>query len=364
MKGASGPIQPPDQVPSLSIIVAAYNAEPTLGPCLEALLEGGLDPQDEVLVVDDCSDDRTAEIARSFPCTLLRTPRNSGAAAARNLGASHSKGTHLLFVDADVVPPTGWRGSFKDLLQRDPKIDVLVTFPCADPPHRDFFSAYKHFFLHHSFQRIAPGELQGIYGAMFCITRELFTALGQFDERYLGASFEDLDLGLKARLAGGRIFLTDAVQWRHLHQHTWRSLLVNDYVRARGYVLTISILKGVASMLARHGSANNANPHLAINLLTSAGILGYFAGGLALAPLLPLGSLPLLVLCLGAGTSLLGVHLLLNREFLALLLRKQGPGFAFKGLLWGLLDYLIMGLGAGDGAARVALGKLTPEIGN
>jgi len=64
-------------------------------------------PPSEVIVVDDGSRDRTAEVAAEFGAQLLRNERGGwGPARARNAGAARAQATHLLFLDSDdlLVP--------------------------------------------------------------------------------------------------------------------------------------------------------------------------------------------------------------------------------------------------------------------
>src|SRR5688572_30164841 len=104
----------------ISVIVPAYNAAATISSCLQALLRNS-DGNTEILVVNDGSTDRTAEIAREHGVTVLstNTPR-SGPAAARNLGANHASGEILFFVDADVVIQPGSVALVRDTFQNDP----------------------------------------------------------------------------------------------------------------------------------------------------------------------------------------------------------------------------------------------------
>lgn len=76
-----------------SVVVPAYNAESTIGSCLEALLNQSLPrEQYEIIVVDDGSTDGTAGVVRKYPVRLIQQ-ENLGPAAARNVGAQEATGT-------------------------------------------------------------------------------------------------------------------------------------------------------------------------------------------------------------------------------------------------------------------------------
>lgn len=90
--------------PKVSVIVAAYNAEKYLARCLDSLAAQSF-RDFEVIIVDDGSKDRTAEIADSF---ISRDSRfrvihqsNSGVAVARQAGLDSSKGKYTIHVDSD-----------------------------------------------------------------------------------------------------------------------------------------------------------------------------------------------------------------------------------------------------------------------
>ena len=88
--------------PFISVIIPVYNGEKFLPGCLEALVSGSYRDY-ELIVVDDCSTDRSVEISREKGAQVLKTSRQSGPGGARNLGAHHARGEVLFFVDADVV---------------------------------------------------------------------------------------------------------------------------------------------------------------------------------------------------------------------------------------------------------------------
>lgn len=90
-------------IPDVSFVIAAYNAEDTLGDAIaSALAQTGVSV--EVLVVDDCSTDATRELAGNYPdarVRLIAQPKNGGPAAARNAGFAAATGRWIAVLDAD-----------------------------------------------------------------------------------------------------------------------------------------------------------------------------------------------------------------------------------------------------------------------
>src|SRR5947209_1749173 len=101
----------------VSVIVPARDAQDTLPRTLKAILAQELDGEFEVIVVDDGSHDRTADVARQAAATIrvLEQPPQ-GPAAARNFGAAKARAGRLAFCDADVFPAPGWLRAGRDAL--------------------------------------------------------------------------------------------------------------------------------------------------------------------------------------------------------------------------------------------------------
>jgi dolichyl-phosphate beta-glucosyltransferase len=110
--------------PLLTIIVPAYNEAKRLGPTLDRIL-GWLDGRGitaEVLVVDDGSQDGTAELvaarAASDPrLVALRYPGNRGKGFAVGFGVERSRGELVLFTDADLSTPIEYFDKLERALQ-------------------------------------------------------------------------------------------------------------------------------------------------------------------------------------------------------------------------------------------------------
>ena len=97
--------------PFVSVLVPARNEAARIGPCLEALAQQQY-PAYEVLVLDDCSEDGTADVARSFASRMPGLRVIPGAPLPAGwVGKPHAcaqladraRGEWLLFTDADVV---------------------------------------------------------------------------------------------------------------------------------------------------------------------------------------------------------------------------------------------------------------------
>ena len=86
---------------SISVVVPAYNEAGRISAVLRPVVASSM--VDEVIVVDDGSDDGTTDEAMSFPVQLVCLPENCGKAAALDAGVSRAKNDTFLFLDADLV---------------------------------------------------------------------------------------------------------------------------------------------------------------------------------------------------------------------------------------------------------------------
>jgi N-acetylglucosaminyltransferase len=115
----------PVAAPSLTVIVPAYNEEEGLSATLDALLRQTV-PCDEIIVVDDGSADRTAEIARRYGVTVLQPPANLGTKArAQNYALPYCRTELVLAVDADTVLSDDYVEQIKPAFA-DPKVTIAA----------------------------------------------------------------------------------------------------------------------------------------------------------------------------------------------------------------------------------------------
>jgi len=109
----------------LSIIVPAYNEEKALGKVLDSLKEISAknNYETEIIVVDDGSKDRTAEIARARDVKVLRHIKNRGYGASLKTGVNSSKNEIIAIIDADGSYPIE---EISGLLEDIDECDMIV----------------------------------------------------------------------------------------------------------------------------------------------------------------------------------------------------------------------------------------------
>lgn len=91
--------------PKVSIIVPVYNTEQYIAECIQSILQQSL-KEIELILVNDCSTDRSLEILKSYEqedsrVTVIDLPENVGVGDARNKGIDISSGEFVAFVDSD-----------------------------------------------------------------------------------------------------------------------------------------------------------------------------------------------------------------------------------------------------------------------
>jgi glycosyltransferase involved in cell wall biosynthesis len=112
-------------VPLVTVIIGAYNAERYLAEAIESVLVGTY-RNFELIVVDDGSTDRTSEIAESYgePVSCIRQA-NGGMAASRNRAIPEARGDYLAFLDADDRFPPDKLERQLAVFDADPELDVV-----------------------------------------------------------------------------------------------------------------------------------------------------------------------------------------------------------------------------------------------
>jgi glycosyltransferase involved in cell wall biosynthesis len=174
----------------LSFVIPAYNEEKYLAPTLAAIHEAAraVGEPYEIVVADDSSTDRTAEIAQAAGARVERVEKRK-ISAVRNAGARVAQGDVLIFVDADTRISAAVVSAALEALRNGAVgggagVDMDEHAPAWT--HRVMFFLLPFFYL----MKWAAGCF------LFC-RRDAFEAAGGFDETYFAAEEIHMSQALK-----------------------------------------------------------------------------------------------------------------------------------------------------------------------
>lgn len=115
--------------PRFSVVIPARNEEALIGDCLASLARQDYDGPYEVIVVDNASTDRTAQVARSQGAVVV-SEDNPGVCWARQRGTLGAEGEIIVSTDADTTFAPGWLSRIDRKFREDPSV-VAVAGPCV-----------------------------------------------------------------------------------------------------------------------------------------------------------------------------------------------------------------------------------------
>lgn len=216
---------------AVSVVIAARNAQETIGEQLEALCKQSWPDGGEIIVADNGSSDRTAAIASTFdspavPVRVVDAGERPGAGHARNRGVAASHHPKIAFCDADDVVSSTWVEAISRGLDDDVAVGGRLDFERLNAPWT----------VGSRGRLLASGQLPLFDGAFpvlsscnLGIRRATFDELGGFDVDYLRG--QDAELSLRLHRAGhDPSFLETAV----VH-YRMRTTLPEIYRQARGW---------------------------------------------------------------------------------------------------------------------------------
>jgi GT2 family glycosyltransferase len=211
--------------PLVTVVLVTYESGPTLAACLAALAAQTF-RDFELVIVDNASSDGAAQAAARAEASirLIANPSNRGFAAAVNQGARAGRGRWLALINPDAYAEPDWLERLLAAARAHPDVRAFASrqLMAAEPGRLDGLGdvmAGAGFPFRGGYGRrddgeAAVGEVFSACGGAMLIERALFLELGGFDER-LFCYCEDVDLGYRLRLAGGRTLVVPDAVVRH-----------------------------------------------------------------------------------------------------------------------------------------------------
>jgi GT2 family glycosyltransferase len=224
--------------PKVGVLIPSWNSAALLPRCLDSLAQQGAEL--ETLVVDNGSSDGTVKLLQERGVPHLALPENLGFARAMNLGVGRLRAEFVFALNVDTVVAPESVGTLAAALAGDgslagvqPRILQLEGDGAErDPGRARLYSAgqaltrdgraFERGAGEQSTRYLKRREVFGVCGAACLLRRQLFDDLGGYDERYF-SFYEDVDLNLRARIAGWRFeYVPDAAVW-HLGNASWQA---------------------------------------------------------------------------------------------------------------------------------------------
>lgn len=198
---------------SVSVVIPAWNLHDLTAQAVESVLAT---TSAEVVVVDNGSDPPlTFDDGR---VTVVRNAANEGFARACNQGAKAASGDLLAFLNNDTIARPGWLDAMTARWCPGLIVGAHLLYPDGGTQHSGVFFRRRAGLLE-AFNRTAPapsGEVPAVTGACLLISADDFDG---WDEGFRNA-YEDVDLILRHRQAGGRVWFEASAEVTHLESRT------------------------------------------------------------------------------------------------------------------------------------------------
>ncbi|AFY33787.1 glycosyltransferase family A protein [Calothrix sp. PCC 7507] len=195
-------------LPLISVIIPVYNRDRYLAEAIESVLAQTY-PAIELIVVDDGSSDRTAEVAQSYP-VIYHYQINGGIGAARNTGIGLATGEFLAFLDSDDIWVTDKLAKQMAAFESDPNLEAVFGYA------QQFYSPE----VNEEFRRriLCPEQpLAAHISVAMLIKRSAFMRIGLFDTKLkVGIDISWYISAIENQLQ--QVTLTDVVYHRRLHE--------------------------------------------------------------------------------------------------------------------------------------------------
>jgi len=222
-----------DSQPKISVIIPTYNRAEMACKCVASVLETGW-AELEVVVVDDCSPDNTAEelkmrFGHDHRVRYMRNPRNSFQAVSRNCGAKAATGEYLFFLDDDNIVDASIFAELIAAFERHPEAGLVAPLSIHQRPGKEnvIWTLGSDFNRWTSQPRdkganipFLPENVSEIdclttYSPnAFMVPRAIFEKLKGFSEYYV-AIFEESDLGWRIMEAGYSAYIATKARISH-----------------------------------------------------------------------------------------------------------------------------------------------------
>jgi GT2 family glycosyltransferase len=222
--------------PMVSVVIVSHNSAEHVAPCLNSLKRNTIYPRWELIVVDNASQDATADLVKQAAKSdsrirLIRQSGNVGFAAGNNIGVRAARGECIILLNMDTVVSHGWMERLLRHARKDPSVGMVVPVTNSAGNEVRINVRYADLQEMEEFALSLARDNMGIgldirMGPLFCalIPRAVWSRVGELDERFEVGMFEDDDYSHRLAKAGYRIVSAEDCFVHHFGQGAFSKL--------------------------------------------------------------------------------------------------------------------------------------------
>ena len=201
--------------PDVSIIIPVHNKFELTYHCIASLLFSRNECSYEVIVVDDCSDDKTTEIQDVIAnVEVIVNQENLGFLRSCNKAAQHAKGRYIVLLNNDTEVGNGWLDEMLDVFERFEKVGAVgakLIYPDGKLQEAGgiVWDNGQPWNLGRDGNPFDPQwnyvrQVDYLSGAALAVPKAVWEEVGGLSDEFAPAYYEDTDLAFKVRAAGYR----------------------------------------------------------------------------------------------------------------------------------------------------------------
>lgn len=213
----------------LRIVVAAYNADKTIIPCIDAIIDAlTFHKSWEIYITDNGQNYQLQEILKDYPVTILKRDKINSAAYARNEGSKNFNEGVLIFIDSDVVCQKQCIENLFNPLNKN-KCHASIGNYSTNVAGLKFSQKYKQLYIHHIYNNSSFDIKNDFWTAICAVDAQVFNKLGGFDVSFMGANGEDQEFGIRLTRSGYSVLFVNNALGKHLNPYGVFNIIKNDF---------------------------------------------------------------------------------------------------------------------------------------
>jgi GT2 family glycosyltransferase len=242
-----------EQIPKVHIVILNWNQRDMTVNCLNSLEKLNYDSAEIVLVDNGSTDDSLDVIKEKFPeITLIKNRENLGVAGGRNVGlryALQEDADYILFLDNDTIVDKDFLIELVKVGEENEEVGIITgKIYFYDEPNKiwsvgGYSSLLRSKYTLRGYQEIDTGQydkteqVDQVQGCCLMVKREVIDKIGLFDERFVRYFAEDVDLCIRTKKEGYKIYYAPRSKlWHHIIVKTTVS---DDYWYLKGMNLIL-----------------------------------------------------------------------------------------------------------------------------